>query len=100
MERASGGDPRRALVYGLAVAGRSIVRALRRRDVEVVVADDRVDDDTRRAADELGVELVDSPDVDRLTQLLGSVDLYAPAPGIPEDASRRRGRFEDACRLP
>lgn len=85
MERASGGDPRRALVYGLAVAGRSTVRALRRRDVEVVVADDRVDDDTRRAADELGVELVDSPDVDRLTQLLGSVDLYAPAPGIPED---------------
>jgi UDP-N-acetylmuramoylalanine--D-glutamate ligase len=52
----------RALVYGLAVAGASTVRALQRRGVEVVVADDR---DRRRqggaVAADLGVELVTAP---------------------------------------
>ena len=47
------------LVYGLAVAGAATVRALQRRGVDVVAADDRVDEQrTRRSAAELDVELV------------------------------------------
>lgn len=74
----------RAFVYGLAVAGEATVRALRRRGVEVVVADDAVDDPKRTTAERLGVDLVETPEPDELRELLGSVDVFAPAPGLPE----------------
>lgn len=74
----------RALVYGLAVAGESTVRALLRRGVEVVVADDDVDDRRRALAAELDVELLDRPDADTLAEVIASCDLVSPAPGVPE----------------
>ena len=74
----------RALVYGLAVAGESTVRALLRRGVEVVVADDVVDDRRRELAAELDVELLDRPDADTLASVVASCDLVSPAPGVPE----------------
>lgn len=74
----------RALVYGLAVAGESTVRALLRRGVDVVVADDDVDDRRRALAAELGVELLDRPDADVLTTVVASCELVSPAPGVPE----------------
>ncbi len=74
----------RALVYGLAVAGEATVRALRRRGVEVIVADDAVTAERRALAHELGVELVAAPDDEELARLLAAVDVVLPAPGVPE----------------
>jgi len=74
----------RALVYGLAVAGESTVRALLRRGVDVVVADDVIDDQRTELADELGVDLLERPDVDTLHSVISSCDLVSPAPGVPE----------------
>ena len=74
----------RALVYGLAVAGESTVRALLRRGVDVVVADDVVDDQRTELAAELGVDLLERPGVDALRSLVSSCDLVSPAPGVPE----------------
>jgi UDP-N-acetylmuramoylalanine--D-glutamate ligase len=74
----------RALVYGLAVAGESTVRALLRHGVDVVVADDDVDDRRRARAVELGVELLDRPDAAVLRDVVATCDLVSPAPGVPE----------------
>ena len=74
----------RALVYGLAVAGESTVRALLRRGIDVVVADDDVDDRRRTLAAELGVELLDRPDASALAAVIASCELVSPAPGVPE----------------
>lgn len=74
----------RALVYGLAVAGVSTVRALQRRGYEVIAADDDVTDDRRRVAEELGVELLDRPDEGQLAQLIRTCEFVSPAPGVPE----------------
>lgn len=74
----------RALVYGLAIAGESTVRALLRRGVEVIVADDDVDARRRTLAAELGVELLDRPDNDVLASVISSCELVSPAPGVPE----------------
>jgi UDP-N-acetylmuramoylalanine--D-glutamate ligase len=72
----------RALVYGLAVAGASTVRALQRHGVDVIVADDDVTGDRRRLADELGVDLLERPaDLDRI---VGTCDVVSPSPGVPE----------------
>ncbi len=74
----------RALVYGLAVAGESTVRALLRHGYDVVVADDHVDEGRRDLAGELDVELLDRPDEDVLGSLIRTCDLVSPAPGVPE----------------
>ena len=74
----------RALVYGLAVAGESTVRAMLRRGVDVVVADDVVDERRRDLAAGLGVELLERPDLDTLRELVATCDVVSPAPGVPE----------------
>ncbi len=73
---------KRALVYGLAVAGAATVRALQRHGVEVVVADDDVTAERRQLAQELEVEIVERPV--ELEALIRSCDLVSPAPGVPE----------------
>jgi UDP-N-acetylmuramoylalanine--D-glutamate ligase len=83
-----------ALVYGLAVAGASTVRALRQRDIDVVVVDDDVTDARRALAADLDVELLGSMPPEALDRLVASCDLVSPAPGIPEthavvDSARR-----------
>ncbi len=69
----------RALVHGLAVAGRSTTTALVRRGWEVVTVDDVVDDERRAVADELGVELIQA---DRAHQVIDRFDVYSPSPGV------------------
>jgi UDP-N-acetylmuramoylalanine--D-glutamate ligase len=73
-----------ALVYGAAVASAATARALHARGYRVIVADDNPTDERRRLAQELGGELVVSPDADAIAALVASVDLVAPAPGVPE----------------
>ena len=71
-------------MYGLAVAGESVVRALVRRGDEVVVADDVVDERRRSLAAELGVDLLERPDPSTLHELISTCDFVSPAPGVPE----------------
>jgi UDP-N-acetylmuramoylalanine--D-glutamate ligase len=87
---------KRALVYGLAVAGEATARALLERDIEVVAADDAATPARCETAAGLGIELVIGPDDDRLASLLDGCDVVVPAPGVPEShrliaAARARG---------
>jgi UDP-N-acetylmuramoylalanine--D-glutamate ligase len=72
----------RVLVHGLAVAGASTVRALRRHGDDVGGTDARIDDTTRERAASLDVEVGELPD--ELDDLLSGIDLGVPAPGVPE----------------
>ena len=72
-----------ALVYGLAVAGESTVRALLRHGVAVKVADDTITDARLALASELGVELVDAAQTSA-ERLLDGCTLLCPAPGVAE----------------
>ena len=74
----------RVLVYGLGVAGRSMVRAWIGRGGEVVAVDDDASDSASNEMRTLGVELVAAPDDKRLSELVSWSTLVAPAPGIPE----------------
>ncbi len=74
----------RALVYGVAIAGRAVIEALLRRGYEVVAADDQPTDDKVALARELGVPFVASPDAERIGELVAACDFVAPAPGVPE----------------
>ncbi len=71
-------------MYGLAVAGASTVRALRRRHVDVVALDDDVTAERSALAASLGAELRSRPDGDELDRLVAACDLVCPAPGVPE----------------
>lgn len=77
-------DLGKVLVYGLAVAGESTVRALQAHGNEVVVADDHVTAERSALATELGVELQERPSGERLEALVRSCGAVSPAPGIPE----------------
>lgn len=72
----------RALVHGFAITGTSTARALLARGHEVVVTDDRVDDEKRSAAASLGLELTALPG--DLEPFVRGFDLVSPAPGVPE----------------
>jgi UDP-N-acetylmuramoylalanine--D-glutamate ligase len=72
------------LVLGLGVTGQAVLRALVARDEGVVVVDDRPTDAGRALTDELGVRLVEAPDVEALRALVGEVDAVLPSPGVPD----------------
>jgi UDP-N-acetylmuramoylalanine--D-glutamate ligase len=80
--------PNRAVVIGLGVCGRGVVRALVDRGCAVLVVDDATDPERRRRASEdaaeLGAELVVTPDADEWPRLLGGVDALLPSPGVPD----------------
>lgn len=87
----------RVLVHGVGVAGMATVRALVRRDIDVVAADDAVDPARRAELDRLGVDLVESPTESTIADLVSRSTMVAPAPGVPEShaviaAARRVGR--------
>ena len=68
---------------GLAVTGRAVARALLARGWDVVAADDRPGPDSRRAAAELGVTLVEAPSADRLAGLAAGAEVVVVSPGVP-----------------
>jgi UDP-N-acetylmuramoylalanine--D-glutamate ligase len=80
----SSGAPATALVYGVAIAGAAVARALADRGYRVLLADDSPDDAKRAIADGLGTELVERPDSETVLRLVREADLVAPAPGVPE----------------
>ncbi len=71
------------MVYGLAVAGASTVRALQRRGHDVVVVDDSSTPAREDLAAELGVDLIDGATAD-VDGLLARCSLLCPSPGVPE----------------
>jgi UDP-N-acetylmuramoylalanine--D-glutamate ligase len=84
------------LVYGLAVAGEATARALLRRGLELVAADDVATPERMQLAADLGIDLVVAPDAEQLDRLVQASDLIVPAPGVPEShalfgAARARG---------
>lgn len=72
------------LVLGYGLAGRAVVEALRRHDVDPIVIDDRPSDATRAAANEANVELVEAPADDELAKLVAGADRLVPSPGVPD----------------
>lgn len=74
----------RVLVYGIAIAGEAVARAMHDRGARVLVADDAPNDAKRAAAAAVGAELIDSPDAATLDRLVAMVDMVCPAPGVAE----------------
>ncbi len=75
---------RRALVYGMAVAGEAVARALVARGYTVIVADDAPTERGLEVARELGLDVYEAPPPGKIARLVERVDLVAPSPGIPE----------------
>jgi len=72
------------LVYGLAIAGEAVARALVARGAKVIVADDRPSEHALAVARELGIDLYEQPPPPRLDRLVERCDLVVPSPGIAE----------------
>jgi UDP-N-acetylmuramoylalanine--D-glutamate ligase len=86
-----------ALVYGMAISGEAVARALHDRGARVLVADDTASDARSAAANAVGAELVASPDAGTLEKLVAMSDIVCPAPGVPEshpviEAAVRQGK--------
>lgn len=71
-------------MLGLGVTGQAVVRALLRHGEDVVVVEDRPTDAARRAARDLGIEVVEAPSAGTLRELLRQVDAVVPSPGVPD----------------
>ena len=74
----------RVLVYGVAIAGAALMRALVERGYEVVAADDDVTPEKQQLCAETGVELRVAPDADAIGALVEWADFVAPSPGVAE----------------
>ena len=74
----------RVLVYGLAVTGSSVIRALSKRGYEVVCADDRDTADNRASANEMDIDVVFAPSEEQIRDLVRGCDFVVPAPGLRE----------------
>jgi UDP-N-acetylmuramoylalanine--D-glutamate ligase len=72
-----------AVVVGLGASGRAAVAECRRRGLEVVAVDDRPTEAVRRAAADLGVELVGHPAPSALASLARAAELVVASPGVP-----------------
>ena len=86
-----------ALVYGLAITGEAVARALHDRGIRVVVADDSPSDSKAEAAAAVGAEMIASPDAATLDALVAACDMVCPAPGVAEThpliiAANRHGK--------
>ncbi|HVM65963.1 MAG TPA: UDP-N-acetylmuramoyl-L-alanine--D-glutamate ligase [Acidimicrobiales bacterium] len=81
---AAGGVPRDALVVGMAVTGAAVARQLLARGHRVVACDDRPGAAAREAAAALGVPFVVAPTAAELKELVASVGVVVPSPGVPE----------------
>ncbi|MGI9614106.1 MAG: UDP-N-acetylmuramoyl-L-alanine--D-glutamate ligase [Acidimicrobiales bacterium] len=77
-------DVERPLVLGFGVVGQALVRALKQRGHQPIVADDRPTDAGRLLADELGVELIAAPSRERLSRLVADASVLLPSPGVPD----------------
>jgi UDP-N-acetylmuramoylalanine--D-glutamate ligase len=73
----------RYLVVGFGVTGRAVASWALAAGAAAVVVEDRPGPASVDAAGELGVEFVERPSVERLADLVASVDVVVPSPGVP-----------------
>ncbi len=66
------------------MAGESTARALTRRGIEVLAADDDVTPERSDIANGLGIDLIEKPTDRDLDLMIRSCDVVSPAPGVPE----------------
>jgi len=86
-----------ALVYGMAISGEAVARALHDRGFRVLIADDVASDAKTAAAAAVGAEVVVRPDAPALDKLVAISDIVCPAPGVAEThpviaAANRHGK--------
>jgi len=74
----------RHLVLGLGVTGRAVVRALVAHGDDVVAVDDRPAEPGRQLAQDLGIEVLEAPDVAGLKAAVAASDAVVPSPGVPD----------------
>ncbi|MEM9651773.1 MAG: UDP-N-acetylmuramoyl-L-alanine--D-glutamate ligase [Actinomycetota bacterium] len=72
------------LVIGFGVANQAAVRALVANGHRPTVVEDRPSETHRDLAVELGVELVEQPRPDALTELVCAASVLLPSPGVPD----------------
>lgn len=72
------------LLVGFAVTNRAVCAQLVERGLPVVAADDAPDDQARRYAAELGVDLLEQPALEDWTSLAAEARAIVPTPGLPE----------------
>lgn len=75
---------RPTLVMGVGVTGAAVARALARRGLPVVMADDAPTVAAEALATELGVELLRRPEPGRLDAAVAGAGAVVPAPGLPD----------------
>ncbi|MTA53829.1 MAG: UDP-N-acetylmuramoyl-L-alanine--D-glutamate ligase [Actinobacteria bacterium] len=73
---------KKAAVFGLALAGTAVARALVERDFTVVMSDDKLNDEHRALARELNCTVVDLVGDVSIDEFLTGVDVLVPAPGV------------------
>ena len=86
-----------ALVYGMAISGEAVARALHDRGFRVLVADDVASDAKTASAAAVGSELIVQPDASAIDKLVAISDIICPAPGVAEThpviaAAHREGK--------
>ena len=72
------------LLVGFAVTNRAVCAQLVERGVPVIAADDAPDDQARRYAAELGVDLLGQPLPEEWPALAAGAQAVVPTPGLPE----------------
>ena len=77
--------PNTVFVFGLAVAGRAVAKALATRGMTVSVGDDSFNQEHRDFAREIGAHVVDVTNASELQSVMSSNGILAPAPGVPEN---------------
>ncbi len=72
------------LLWGFGATNEAVARAVMRRGGEVLVCDDRVDENLRERLDALGLKISEAPDEDSIRDLLRRCGAALPTPGLPE----------------
>ena len=70
-------------VLGLALTGTAVARAMSARGITLTLGDNRITDDHRSLAKEIGAALIDMNVAGAVDALLDGVDTLMPAPGVP-----------------
>lgn len=74
---------KRVAVFGLALTGTAVARALSQRNIDVVLGDDRIAPEHVQLSQELNCPLIDFSRDTAIDELLEGVDTLLPAPGVP-----------------
>lgn len=74
---------KKVAVFGLALTGTAVARALVARGITVVLSDDRINDDHRSLARELSSPIRGVDTAEAINSFLEGVDTLLPAPGVP-----------------